>query len=76
MCHVRMRYDIKVINVGGFNIDDLEPDRQSAKKFSSYVYGTKLRKFSSYVYGTKLRKLGCGLALSSPSRLWLCGSRE
>ncbi len=31
MCHVCMRYEIKVINVGGFNIDDLEPDRQSAK---------------------------------------------
>ncbi len=24
--HMRMRYEIKVINVGGFNIDDLEPD--------------------------------------------------
>ncbi len=36
MCHMRMRYEIKVINVGGFNIDDLEPDRQSAK-FSGYT---------------------------------------
>ncbi len=25
MFHMRMRYEIKVINVGGFNIDDLEP---------------------------------------------------
>ncbi len=25
---MRMRYEIKVINVGGFTIDDLEPDRQ------------------------------------------------
>ncbi len=28
MCHMRMRYEILVINVGGFNIDDLEPDCQ------------------------------------------------
>ncbi len=30
------KYEIKVINVGGFDIDDLEPDRQSAK-FSGYT---------------------------------------
>ncbi len=31
MCYMRIRYEMKVTNVGRLNIDDLEPDCQSAK---------------------------------------------
>ncbi len=59
MCHVCMRYELEVINVGGFNIDDLEPDRQSAKFNSTpnflairYYYG-KEHSTSSAVVSVK-----------------------
>ncbi len=64
MCHVCMRYEIKVINVGGFNIDDLEPDRQSAK-FSGYTVYCNVRLTSgdpvnaNRLYTCLIRTLNC-----------------